>query len=232
MPKASVIGSNPKLASTEVRLGDRTACATLGGGQDITDRAGATALGNRAEHPAACACVNPAVVGAQDERCVPVEARANFAASTGPNPAGFSGGQVASAHTSVLTFVVDEVWVLRVHAHHKPVAAADANPVGVHGSRAIADLGPTAPGAIVLQAAIHAVVVPRSDFHVVELTDGHMVVVVPIFHAIPGHINAPVVAKDHVVPVRGVDPESVVVHVHRTIMAVVLETLATVGGTP
>ena len=65
-----------------------------------------------------------------------------------------------------------------------------------------------------MQAAIYAVVFPRANLHIVELTNGNVIVMVPVLHAIPGHIDATIVAQDHVIAIGGIDPKCMVIHMH------------------
>ena len=109
------------------------------------------------------------------------------------------------------------------------VAAADALPVGVRGPAPVGDAVRAAPGAVVLQASVHLVVATGVDGDVVELSDRHVVVVIPRLHPVPGDVDPAVVAEDHVPAVFRVDPQRVVIDMHVVAVAVGGEGLPAVG---
>ena len=231
-PEGAVVRADPQHVRVEARLRQGRGRAALGGREDARDGARGLAPLDRAEGAVAGRVVDAGVVAAQQERRVPVEAHARTAPGARAQPAAGAGRQVPAAHAAVLTLVVDEVGVLGIDADDEAVAATHAEPVAVDGARVVADHRRATPAAVVLQAAVDEVRVPGSDLDVVELTDGDVAVVVPGLHPVPGHVDPAVVAEDHVLPVRRVDPQGVVVHVDLAAVAVVREGLAAVGRAP
>ena len=115
---------------------------------------------------------------------------------------------------AVLPFGIDDVWILGINcckeaitAHgHKPIGIGDA--VGAGGTRG------TTQCVVVLRAAID--VVERRAFihrHTVELCHRQVRLVMPVCTAIPGFINAAIVAVDQMIGVGGVNPQRMIINV-------------------
>ena len=62
------------------------------------------------------------------------------------------------------------------------------------------------------------------------LGDRHLVVVIPVFHAVVSYIQAAVITKDHVPSIARIDPQGVVIHVHVTTCSVTCKHFAAIFG--
>ncbi len=139
-----------------------------------------------------------------------------------------AGAEVAPRHRAALALGVNRIRIGRVNAADEPVAAVDINPIVVDDAATRRESGP-APTAVVLQAAINLVVRPRIADDVVELAQGHEIMMVPMFAAIVGDVKSAVRADDHVASVARIDPQGMVIGMHAPILAR-LKLLAAIGG--
>ena len=157
-----------------------------------------------------------------EDRGAPIPARLGLQALVS-DAFRFPGHEVDSGEGPELGFVI-EIAVCRpvedvVHAvpaaYIEPVLEADGRP---RASRPAAESAAARAlgawpheGAVVLEAAGHAVGIGHVEVDGVELGQGQEIGMVPVFPSVPSHAQAVVIAEEHVVAVLGVDPEGVVV---------------------
>ena len=144
----------------------------------------------------------------------PVEPVPRSARRARPQVAPVACAQVVAPHASALGFGVDEVRIFRVDTADETVAAADRKPVLVDRPPAAARAVRPAPASVVLQTAVDIVIRARIDGDMVELTDRHLVELVPLFHPVVSDIDPAVGTEDDVFAVARIDPHRVVIGVH------------------
>src|SRR5581483_282339 len=88
----------------------------------------------------------------------------------------------------------------------------------------------TCPATVVLQTAVGAIDGPRIHRYVVELSQSHVVEVIPTVAAIIGLVEAAVAADDHVPAILGIDPQGVLIGVDAAAHARHAERLAAILG--
>ncbi len=176
------------------------------------------------------AVVNLRVVWRKNERRLPVEPVSRPAGSPWSNETAFAGLQVNPAHRTVLALEVDLIFVLRIDQHDETIAAAYTVPIVIRRTGIVADPSRPAPTTVVLQAAVDVVVVVRTNADVIELPNGHVIVVVPVLATIPGHIDATIVAKNDMAAVLRVYPHRVVVDVNASPCSITVECFSAIVG--
>ncbi len=141
----------------------------------------------------------------------------------------FTRAQVDARGGSALALRIDLIGIERIDLADEAVTASDRDPIGVdRAARRSATATRAAPTAVVLQATVDRVVAPRSHRHVIELADGHVIVMVPMRTLIVRHVDPAVVAQDDVASVARVDPHGMMVDVHIARRVVGLKRLAAV----
>ncbi len=151
------------------------------------------------------------IVRRNDERRIPLEAVARRGVAVFQRADGFrfAGLQVAARKIAILGFRVDDVRVGGVDARVEAVAALHGDPILVADAGGLKAGAGTAPRIVVLQAAADVIRLLEVVRDLVELSDGDIVQVAPIAAAVPGDPDAAIVAAEHVVGIRGVDPDGV-----------------------
>ena len=150
-----------------------------------------------------------------EERRVPVPAERRIARlRLRSNGHRFAGDAIDADHVAVLRFAVGDAEVGRILDRHEAVAALHRLPFVAGDAGGAAHGARPAPRVVVLHAAADVVRRRHVDAHVIEEPDRQVVEESPRLRLIPTHRKAAVVADQHVIGVRGIEPDRVVIGVN------------------
>ena len=170
------------------------------------------------------------VVAGKNKRRLPVESIAGAPRGAGADETPLAGAQVEPRHRPALALGINLIGIVGIDPADESITAVDELPVAVdraapgNGPGCAPDPGPRATGAtpasVVLQTAIHAVISSRTDGDMVELSDGELVEVLPIFATVIGHIVPAVIAQQNMATIVRIDPHGMMIDVYTASRAV------------